>query len=878
MRKLFLALLTGVVALGAGVYVLVWRPLFALPENLPLAEQALATPDMLVLAGINAKQAVFLERWFMDTPAASPPPGAPPAIGERTLLDHLRAGHIDARRDLDYVLYALYPSDAAAGMRQAVALIGRFDPTAVGAYLVDELSAKPAIANGQTSYQLTLTDANSCKPAATWMVTPERDWILVSDPASHAMLASRLAGPPQDNAAETRWWHELATADVAGIAIRRPKPGASIPFLGPAADAMAPQIEAFERAYLGLGIKPMPPEGQLRLVLDAKDAPRAAEQVKAWAASVSDSRDRWAATMPAVARLYDGIGIRTEGARSTVDLTIDRSTAARLQDVGNELVSQIFGGFGLQASGGQTAGSGADRIETNPAKFEPAAAIAALGAYDSSVQFAEKVDVKAGPFGVRLDAIRLGATAQNGLELVVAGFANGIPNLAASPDRAKLMIDSVTSDTGQELLKPEDCGRERNSKPADFASPMAPRLSATKTLHLIAGTDARALRRVTGRVALRLPTKTEAVTVAEPKPGTMVEKYGARITINQVAGGTLSYQITGERDRVLLIRALNAKGQPLASTMKISGDLLLGSGTAARTDFGGTIKTIEIVFAAEEQSTEFPFALTNFSLAGEPRSLARDDAPAFQPYNHQALHAQYAQPLAAPEKAQPRLAVTQLAPFEISLDKAQPFFQLSLSMTVRGPDAPGFRRRFNLGQLQLTRVVLKDDSVLAPPAPTGSGKPDRSVWSVPLRFMSAAKQSALAATSNFSIDSKAKPEDIKSIEGTLLLRYPVILDTLRLDDLAVGQSVRSGTTTITVSARTRQSLTLETSEGADRVVYVRLLDAQGQALMFSGPEATALPDGGARIDLSPFNAPARAEIVIGREMETETLPFTLALP
>ncbi|MGH7123836.1 MAG: hypothetical protein ACREFI_05650, partial [Stellaceae bacterium] len=350
------------------------------------------------------------------------------------------------------------------------------------------------------------------------------------------------------------------------------------------------------------------------------------------------------------------------------------------------------------------------------------------------------------------------------------------------------------------------------------------------------------------------------------------------ITISQVAGGTLAYQITGERDRVLLIRALNAKGQPLASTMKISGDLLLGSGTAGRTDFGGTIKTVEVVLAAEEQSAEFPFVLTDFSLTGEGHPLARDDAPEFQPYSRQALHTQYTQPLPPPQKPQPRLAVAQIAPFEVSLDKAQPFFQLSLSTTVRGPDAPGFRRRFNLGQLWLTRVTLKDGSVLTPPAPAGSGKTDRSVWSVPLRFMSAAKQGALATTANFSLDTKAKPDDLKSIEGTLLLRYPVILDTLRLDDLGVGQSVRSGNIRVTVTARTRLSLTLETSEAADHVVYVRLLDAQGQALMFSSPEATALPDGGARIDLSPFNAPTRAEIVIAREMETETLPFALSLP
>ena len=877
MRKIALALLTGVVALGAGLYLTVWRPLFALPETLPRAEQALATPGLLLLAGVNAKQAVFLERWFMDTPAVSPP-GAPlPAVGERDFLDHLRGAHVDPRRDLDYVLYGLYPSKDAE-LRQAVALIGRFDAAGIGAYLTGELHAKPIATAGPTSYETTLTDANSCKPASTWMVTVEPGWILLADPVSHPALVSRLAGAPPSDDGEMRWWHELALSDVAAIAIRRPdrlEGGASIPFIGPAAGAIAPAIEAFERAYLGLGISAVPPQAQLRMVLDARDAGRAAGQIKTWQHAIEESRAHWTSTMPAVARLYDGLSLRTDGPRSTVDVTVNRTMVARLRDVGNELIGQIFGGLGITTDA-QPSGPGSEQIESNPPKFEPVASVSGLGSYDPKAQFAEKVDATGGPFGLRLEAIHMASKPEDGLELGVAGFANGIPNLAADTARAKLFIDSVTSTSGQELLKREDCGRERNGKPAEFTSMIPPRLSASKTVHLTPGADARALQRIAGHVALRLPTKTEAVTVADPKPGTVVEKYDARVTISQVAGGTLSYQITGERDRVLLIRALNAKGQQLASHMKLSGDLLLGSGLAARADYAGSIAALEIVFAAAEETAEFPFVLNDFSFAGEKRSLARDDTPEFQPYGRQAFQAQYSTPLPPPEKAQPRLAVTEAGPFEISIDKAQPFFQLTLSMTVRGPDAPGFRRRFNLGDLELTRIALRDGSVLTRPDQTGNAA-DRSVWSVPLRFQSSPKSAVLSASENFSIDTKAKPQDLQSIEGRLSVRLPTALETVRLDDLGVGQTVRSGDVTVTVTGRGRQSLTLETNQDAAHITYIRLLDREGQALMFSGPDVTALPDGSSRFNLSPINAPARAEIVIARLMETQTLPFSLAV-
>src|SRR5262249_50389939 len=158
------------------------------------------TPDMLVLAGVNAKQAVFLERWFMDTPAASPP-GPTNAIGERSLLEHLGASHVDARRDLDYVLYALYPGEGP-GLRQAVALMGGSAPVAPGAFLSATPPAPAAFAAGRPSYGVFPPEPTSWGVAPPGRVPPARDWILISAPASHGALVSRLAGPVRGDATD----------------------------------------------------------------------------------------------------------------------------------------------------------------------------------------------------------------------------------------------------------------------------------------------------------------------------------------------------------------------------------------------------------------------------------------------------------------------------------------------------------------------------------------------------------------------------------------------------------------------------------------------------------------------------------------------------
>jgi hypothetical protein len=62
----------------------------------------------------------------------------------REMAEHLRAAGVDARHDVDYALYSLYPtSDEAA--RHAVVLVGRFNPEAVNSYLTRELKATPPV-------------------------------------------------------------------------------------------------------------------------------------------------------------------------------------------------------------------------------------------------------------------------------------------------------------------------------------------------------------------------------------------------------------------------------------------------------------------------------------------------------------------------------------------------------------------------------------------------------------------------------------------------------------------------------------------------------------------------------------------------------------
>lgn len=871
MKRALAALLGVLVVLGAALYFFVARPILRPSEVTAVAESALATEDLLVLGGINVRQAVFLERWFLGAPRASTAQAVPTtaAVADRSLLEHLRAAGVDARHDVDHALYALYPA-AAGTARHAVVLVGRFNPTALNTYLTRELRAAARAGAAPASYEVARTDPATCRPAATWIVTVTPEWIILADPASHAALLARLASPPSEKREPLEWWRTLARADVASVAITsldRLETGLSQPFVKDRAKALASEGNAFARVYVGLGVKPVPPQGVLRFVIDAKDAGGGAERIRAWEQTVNSSRARWQDSMPSVAALYDSLKVRADGTRSTIEFTVDRSLAASSQRVVGELLAAALGGLGGRVSS-PAAAPPAEQIDTQPLTFVPALAPGSLPAYDPQVPFAEEVDQIQGPFGLRLGELRLSADPAAGLELVIEGFAKEIPNLGGSDERVRLVIDSVKSTGGQELLRPEPCGRERNTKPESFRSWGSKQLKATKTVRLIPGADPGALKSVSGRVQLRLPTRTEVVTLDHPKPGASVDKLGAVFSVTAVEGGSVSYQISGARDRVLLIRALNSKGQPLASPSSFSSDFLFGDGLSGQKNYAGSIDRLEVVFAAEEEALELPFTLTDFAPSGKAGSVALDRTPPFRPYSHQALQRDY---------PRPGRGGTGLEPFELSLDKVQSFFGLKLDVTLRSPEIPGFEKAFGVGRLRLTRVQLQDGSVIEPPASeaAGSGAAMRSRWDSVIRFGGSPQDGRLSTAMTFFMDSKAKPEDVKAVQGVLTLRFPRALDTVALEDLTVGRQAQLRDLTVTVVARGRKSVTLQTNRDGDRVYYVRLIGADGQALAFFGPNVTEAPDGAWRFELSPLSPAVRAEITVAREVDQKSYSVSL---
>src|SRR5205823_3238782 len=111
MKKALIGVLGAILLVAVGFYAVVVRPLISPAAQTFAAEAALATPELILLAAVNVRQAVFLERWYLGAPAvATGGARAARPVAERTMLEHLAAARVGMRRVVERGLYRLFPA------------------------------------------------------------------------------------------------------------------------------------------------------------------------------------------------------------------------------------------------------------------------------------------------------------------------------------------------------------------------------------------------------------------------------------------------------------------------------------------------------------------------------------------------------------------------------------------------------------------------------------------------------------------------------------------------------------------------------------------------------------------------------------------------
>ncbi|MEN8800986.1 MAG: hypothetical protein ABF297_03325 [Thiogranum sp.] len=861
----------GLLSLAVALFLLItayqaWEYYFRVdqPQALLLTEDALATEDLLALGSFNVAHAVRLEQTFLGEPDTR-------AAGQQGLLDdtafaRFQAAGIDPRRDLTNLVLAFYLDDEHKPAI-AAAMLGRFDQDRVLSWLNSEYEVSAEKAGRWPVWRVRKQDIDTCDWSQAWSLYMSSSLILLTEPEHMALLLGRLTGKAQAQRGLLRW-RDFRASQLGSLALFVPdaSPDTGNPFLQQPLNRAHDALDVFNEIYFGLGVWPVPVRGRLQLMLAGEDTQAASRLASEFQAALDASRQHWGQQMPTVARLYDALSVEAQAGAVRLSASFDRDWVDALGKLPAEIIDMISAGSGLRMnSASQT--NVQERIDADPARFLPVIDSAALPAYQAEPPFLAAADTVSGPFGLRLSAIELGSQPEDGLQLTVSGIHRGIPNLGAGKKRVQLYIEQVTDAAGNQLLREEPCGRERNSLPADLdGSHFKNSARGEKTVRLKTGVRHADVQRIAGRVDLLLPVQTETLKLDSISDETSIDRDGLRVSLQRSGDDTLSYKVYGDARRLLAVRGLNAAGQPLSHTSSMSSGFLFGEGRSVSQSFAGKVVAAELVLATHDVQKSFPFELTN-SRPTSSTSESKHEPASVEPYSLAQLAQDFDSAPRLPEEAGAILAESAAGPFRLALTRLdKSLFGLRSGITLYAQPVPGLADN-------LSAVVIEVNSVEnAAGENLLSGPPHREPVKLQQDWRN---RSLLQGQVRVRFEDKLE-EDVARIKGHVHLSLATRVDAVSMDAIEVGTRVSSAGQTVTLHRVDDKGFSLDFGNRQPAVVAVNAYNAAGDSIWVPHPQLSEVDDRWLGV-FATHGAAARIEVLLAGEIEERRYPFTFSV-
>lgn len=340
--------------------------------------------------------------------------------------------------------------------------------------------------------------------------------------------------------------------------------------------------------------------------------------------TVTDLKD-----MPTLATLLQSLKVQADGNILRLSTVADKRTLDNIEKVPGEFLKMAFlGAFGVSDKDGPVSAEQVvknSEIEKYAARFD----LSSVQPFDEKNVF-YKSDYVSGPFSIRVKKIGLLATDDSVIELDINVEGKGFENLSGKlvhksddSSMASLSITSVEDKDGNNLLREELCGKKRNlvieplttMRDKEFVNnewvSKSIKVSGEKSIRLKQLVLLSQVANIRGKVAVRAATQTSVKILKYPFTKKIVETGKVRMYFKRGNLNTVKYDLSGDVNRILAIRAKNDKGEYLAddgsSASNYEGIKIVSK------RFKGKISSIEVVVAEQIKSEEYPFVISQIS-------------------------------------------------------------------------------------------------------------------------------------------------------------------------------------------------------------------------------------------------------------------------
>ena len=882
---LIIVILLVVVVAGAGGYLALQGRRLILseePVSLPAIEHALADDSLLGLAYLDIAAVSRLDRLLIGKRDAAALPD--PLVDPYSVVSRLNAKGIALSQIVDVLIVG--GLRGKEGPEVAGVALGRFDPAQMASilrqtYLVESDDGLLVMRHRSTA------TCETSRPFAVH-ITPER--VVFGSLAAATKLLARLdRGAPA--AVDLEAWtsyrkDKLAAAStlvpvaeiIAGLTTRQPLAAMVL-------TRAEQELQSLQVVSAGVILETVPPSVTLEGHIESKNT--------AWIdkieAAYRDGSTKLASgagkDLPSLTQLASALTVTSQNQRLTGRLKIDEGTVETFKQLPQEALRLMFSGFGAQTAPEPRAAPKERLLDPGQlVRYRPSHSVDELGVFDQEAHSFFQADTTTGPIGVRIKSVSLLEDDPAVIEYVLEVEGGPIPNLpedfhhkVKGRGAGEIRVNAVRDGNGRNLLREETCGPDRNDAPAILNSDKsfshnAGRTTTTlnlkgeKSVRLATGVTLNEVASMEGTVRLRMATTTETVRIVVPSADQVYSDHGLRVQFKESKPGEISYNLSGETDRLLALRALNGSGQYLNGGGVASSSGFGSPGRSVSRDFQGQIATVELVVAKAVDAREFAFRIDGALPAS--KDLFLSDYHRVSVGTTTAFRERHGQRRLASKCGQGRKAFD-LAPYQICFREVASYFGniKRVSLDLRVPQDPVIRDNLSAVELRIDQLETGDDTVVEFPVggfETFSNPTDEHSFS-----------------QSFFLDGDA-PEgfdasSVTALTGRVRLRIPTTIENLSLN-ATILSSAEVGPTKVRLTGYRDGVARIEIDGPRERLVQILATKAEGKPVAAIVQRIEQIEETGLwQADLLLGDKPSEFIVRVATEQDIIETPFRINL-
>lgn len=583
------------------------------PDQVISIEQSLANESLVFLAHANIERLLSLQDYFVDDPEALP------GI-KSNFYNNLGKAGIDPQKSVRQMIMAAYVSDKKL-VTQTV-LLGQFPVASVRSFLLKYHHGKVIPDPEFVRIQIAEILPTTCEKGNFKEVSIEADRILISSDG-HLDELRRLLSKAPGSVTNLKNWADYRKDKIMSIALFKPEQVTQLTsgLTAMMAKGVVKKNQPLNSLYAGIGVQLLPPSGLLDVSLNS--------QSQDWLETTRVELDKQITEMKNkslglnnLLTLLNKVSVNKSSNQLSVNLQLDSELKKSIELSIQEWSDKFFT---MDSSSQKNAASTTikEKINDQPIAFVANYNKSQLIPFNKQLDQFFKPVWNDGPFAVAIEELLLEG---DQVVLQVRGKGQNIGNVGSQ--QAKLKILAVHDNNGANVMAQQGCdgsavategaffnnwGGKRTAF-IDNKSVKYTELEVRKKVKLKPGINFSDVESLQAEIELELATKTrkELFAKSATEKHKTLTAYDSRLFFKPSENNTLSYTISGDEKRILMIRALNKNKQYLSRSSSSSMANLWGSGRTVSQSYQGDVAFVEVVYAAAMEKISYPVKINKF--------------------------------------------------------------------------------------------------------------------------------------------------------------------------------------------------------------------------------------------------------------------------